>query len=63
MLSLDATASLPDRTYRGTVLTRDVSRIDPIHVDRSYFASGVGLVAQQSVAVATSELFLVRMRP
>jgi hypothetical protein len=62
VLSLRATASLPDRTYRSTVLTRDVSRIDPIHVDRSYYAPGVGLVAQQAVAVSTSELYLVRMR-
>lgn len=63
VLSLDATASVPARTYRRTVLTRDVSRIAPIHVDRTYYAPGVGLVAQQTVAVSTSELFLVRMRP
>ena len=63
VVSLDATASVPARTYRRTVLTRDVSRIDPIHVDRTYYAPGVGLVAQQTVAASTSELFLVRMRP
>ena len=63
VVSLHATASVPARTYHDAVLTRDVSRIEPIHVDRSYYAPEVGLVAQQTVSTTTSELFLVRMRP
>jgi hypothetical protein len=63
VLSLTATASVPARTYHDAVLTRDVSRIEPIHVARSYYAPGVGLVAQQTVSTTTSELFLVRRRP
>jgi hypothetical protein len=63
VLSLRARASLPSRTYRDTVATRDVSRIDPIHVVQSYYAPGIGLVAQQTVSTSTSELFLVRKRP
>jgi hypothetical protein len=63
VLSLTATASVPARTYHDAVLTRDVSRIEPIHVARSYYALGVGLVAQQTVSTTTSELFLVRRRP
>jgi hypothetical protein len=63
VLSLDASASVPARTYQDTVLTRDVSRVEPIQVVRSYYASGIGLVAQQSVATTTTELFLVTMRP
>jgi hypothetical protein len=63
VVSLDATASVPSRTYHEVVLTRDVSRIEPIHVDQSYYAAEVGLVAQQTVSTTTTELFLVRMRP
>lgn len=63
VVSLDATASLPTRTYRDTVLTRDLSRIDPVHVEQSYYARGIGLVAQQTVATTTTELFLLRMAP
>lgn len=63
VVSLDAKASVPNRTYRRTVLVRDLSRLDPVHVAQSYYAAGIGLVAQQTVAVSTTELFLVGMRP
>jgi len=63
VLSVRATASLPRRTYRDTVLTRDLSRVEPIHVVQSYYAPGTGLVAQQTVSTTTSELFLLRRRP
>ena len=63
VVSLRATASVPARTYHDAVLTRDLSRVEPVHVDQSYYAPHVGLVAQQTVATTTTELFLLRMRP
>jgi hypothetical protein len=63
VVSVDATASLPGRTYRHTVLTHDASPLDPVVVVRTYFARGVGLVAQESESASTTQLYLVAQRP
>jgi hypothetical protein len=59
VVSLDATATLPDRSYRHTVLTQDVSGLDPVVIVRSYFARGTGLVAQGAEAGSSTQLFLL----
>jgi hypothetical protein len=61
VVSLDATATLPGRGYHHTVLVHDASPLDPVVVVRSYYASGIGLVAQEADAATSTELFLVSL--
>jgi hypothetical protein len=60
--SVDASVALPSRTYRGTVATHDLSRLEPTRQVQSFYARGIGLVAQQSTEVLSVELSLVRVR-
>jgi len=60
--SLRATVATPHRTYRDTVLTRDVSSLQPTLATESFFARDVGLVAQQTSGATTSDLTLLRVR-
>lgn len=59
--SLDATVSTPQRTYRHTIGTRDLSSLAPLHVVLSYYARGLGLVAQQDTRAVSTSLTLVGM--
>ncbi len=61
VVSLDSTVAVPRRTYRGTLMTRDLSGIAVHRLVQSFFASGVGLVAQQTLESVPSDLSLVRM--
>ena len=49
--SVDASVALPSRTYRGTVATRDLSPLEPTRQVQSFYARGIGLVAQQTTEV------------
>jgi hypothetical protein len=61
VVSLTATVSTPTDTYRDTVLTRDLSSLQPAQTTNSYFAHGIGLVAQQTIGATTSDLTLLRV--
>ena len=61
VVSLTATLSTPNDTYRDTVLTRDLSSLEPTQTTDSYYARGIGLVAQQKTGVRTSDLTLLRV--
>lgn len=60
--SVDASVALPTRTYRGTVATHDLSPLQPTRQVQSFYARGIGLVAQQTTEVLSVELSLVRVR-
>jgi len=62
VVSLTATVATPHTTYRDTVLTRDLSTLEPTRVTQSFFARDVGLVAQQTTGATTSDLTLLRVR-
>jgi hypothetical protein len=61
VVSLQATVATPHHTYRDSVLTRDLSRLQPTLVTQSFFARDVGLVAQQTSGATTSDLTLLRV--
>jgi hypothetical protein len=62
VMSLDATVALPRGIYHHTLETQDLSGLKPTLVVQSFFARGVGLVAQQATEAAATELTLVRVR-
>jgi hypothetical protein len=61
VVSLTATLSTPNDTYRDAVLTRDLSSLQPTQTTDSYYARGIGLVAQQTTGTRTSDLTLLRV--
>jgi hypothetical protein len=58
--SISASVATPQRTYHHTVVTRDLSSLAPLHVVLTYFARGLGLVAQQDTRATSTSLTLVR---
>jgi hypothetical protein len=60
--SLDATVALPTRDYRGTLSTRDLSPLEPTRQVASFYARGIGLVAQQTTEALSIDLSLVSTR-
>ena len=62
VISLEGSAATPNRIYHDTVVTRDLSTLEPVHTVQSYFARGVGLVAQQDTVSASTSLILLRVR-
>jgi len=62
VVSLDGTAATPSRTYRHTVVTRDLSSLVPLHDVQTYFVRGLGMVGQQDTKAISTSLALVRMR-
>ena len=63
VISLTASAATPEHTYRDAVLTQDASDQRPTLTEQTFFARGVGMVAQQTTDVTTSDLALVRLHP
>jgi len=66
VLSLTGTVATSKQTFHDTVITRDVAAMDASHTVQTYFARGIGIVAQEdsqeaSTSLSTS-LSLVRMR-
>ncbi|MGC4108881.1 MAG: hypothetical protein QM747_00290 [Nocardioides sp.] len=59
VLSLDGTVSTTGLTYHHTVVTRDLSSLAPIHTVQTYFARGIGMVAQQDTTATSVSLELV----
>jgi len=62
VLSLTGTVATSNRTFHGTVITRDLSTTDPLHTVQTYFARGIGIVAQEDRASLPRFLALVRVR-
>ena len=60
--SLHGTVATTSSTFRGTVVTRDLSTLDPVHTVQTYFARGIGMVAQQDTSSTSASLSLVRVR-
>jgi hypothetical protein len=60
--SLRGTVSTPTRTFHGTVITSDLSSLAPVHTVQTFFARGVGLVAQADTTSAPTSLALLRVR-
>ena len=60
VLSVDASVALPRGHYHHAVETRDLSALAPLGVVATYFAPGVGIVAQDTADTVDSELTLVR---
>lgn len=58
--SLDATVATPSRTYRHTVATRGLSTLAPLHIVLTYYARGLGMVAQQDTKSVSTSLSLRR---
>jgi hypothetical protein len=62
VVSLTATVATTTRTFRHAVATRDLSTLEPLHVVQSYYAAGLGLVAQQDTVATSTSISLMRMR-
>jgi hypothetical protein len=62
VLSLEATVATTTRTFHDALVTRDLSTLEPVHTVQTYFARGVGLVAQQDTTATSTSLTLVRVR-
>lgn len=60
--SLDGTVATTSRTFHHTVVTRDLSSLAPLHSVQSFYARGLGLVAQQDTTATSASLSLVRVR-
>jgi hypothetical protein len=61
VLSLDGTVSTVDRTYHHVVVTRDLSSLVPAHTVETFYARGLGIVAQQDTLATSVSLALVRV--
>ena len=61
VVSLTATVGTPRTTYHDTVVTRDLSSLEPTLTTQSFFARDIGLVAQQTTGATTSDLTLLRV--
>lgn len=62
VLSLKATVATTTRTFRDALVTRDLSSLEPVHTVQTYFARGIGMVAQQDTTSTSTSLTLVRVR-
>jgi hypothetical protein len=62
VVSLTATVATPRRTYADAVMARDSGSRHPTQVEQTFFVRGIGVVAQQTSDVTTSDLALVRVR-
>jgi hypothetical protein len=61
VISLTGTVATSNRTFRDTVITRDLSALAPLHTVQTYFARGIGIVAQQDTTSVSASLALVRV--
>jgi hypothetical protein len=62
VLSLTGTVATSRQAFHDTVVTRDLSELDPLHSVQTYFARGIGMVAQQDTTSLSTSLALVRTR-
>jgi hypothetical protein len=61
VVSLTGTVATTRRTFRHTVVTRDLSSLAPLHTVQTYFGRGLGMVAQEDTTSISTSLSLVRM--
>jgi hypothetical protein len=62
VLSVRGTVATSAQTFHGTLVTRDRSTLEPVHSVQTFFAQGIGLVAQQDTTSTSTTLTLVRVR-
>jgi hypothetical protein len=62
VLSVTGTVATSAQTFRHTLVTRDQSTLEPVHTVQTFFARGIGLVAQQDTTSASTTLTFVRVR-
>lgn len=62
VFSLTGTVATSTETFHDTVITRDLSALDPLHSVQTYFARGIGMVAQRETTSTSTSLALVRVR-
>jgi hypothetical protein len=62
VMSLTATVALPRGRYHGALETQDQSGLAPVVAMQSFFARGVGLVAQQTITGGSTSLEMLRVR-
>jgi hypothetical protein len=59
--TLDGTVATTTRTFHHTVVTRDLSSLAPLHTVQTFYARGLGMVAQQDETATSASLSLVRV--
>jgi len=62
VVSLAGTVATSNQTFHDTVITRDATTMDPLHMVQTYFARGIGIVAQEDRTSLSAYLALVRVR-
>jgi hypothetical protein len=62
VLSVDGSVATTGQDFHDTVVTSVLSALAPVHTVQTYFARGVGMVAQQDTAATSTSLTLVRAR-
>jgi hypothetical protein len=60
--TLDGTVATTSHTFHHVVVTRDLSSLAPLHSVQTFYARGLGLVAQQDTTATSASLSLVRVR-
>jgi len=61
VVSLDASVALHRGEYDHAVETRDLSALAPIRVVQTFYAAGIGMVAQDTTDAVDTQLTLVRV--
>lgn len=61
VMTLDGRVATSAHTYRHTVVTSDHSSLAPLHSVLTYYARGLGMVAQQDTTSTSTSLALVRV--
>ena len=62
MLSLTKKVTGPTGTYAGVLQTEDTTPLEPKLVEHKYYARGVGVVAEETVAGGHEQVRLVGIR-
>ena len=62
MLSLTKKVTGPTGTYAGVLQTEDTTPLEPKLVEHKYYARGVGVVAEETVAGGHEQVRLVGLR-
>jgi hypothetical protein len=62
VLDLSTTVSVPYRTFRGAMLTKEWTPLEPDVLDHKYYVRGIGTVKEVAVRGPREELALVAVR-
>jgi hypothetical protein len=63
VVSVDGTVATAWRTFHHSVVTRDLSSLAPLHSVETFYARGIGLVAEEDSTSTSTSLTLRRMTP